>query len=452
MRSRERSGQIGLRGVLSEVESFQPTKDQELAERARRAAHLIVMAAVTIYPSWTLFDFLMAPDWWKTFAALRFLQAGLILVAYAIWRAGRLQTDALVYVAFLGMALQIAFMCAVVPNAVLVPYFLGFSTLFLAAGILVLWDPVHSAIILVASVAAFLIANLWWQARAVSAEVESGGFMFVTLAIVSILLTRMRWQMVREEIDARLRIEAAHQKLERQASELATSNRELERFAGTVSHDLKTPMNRLSLAVGLLEDPELDEAGRREMVGAMRRSIDSASRTIDELLRAAKAQRGGTSGAHGCADLTEVYAELESDLAEELRKVGGRASIDFPGCPKIAMERGNLKSILMNLMTNALKFRSPERRLEIQLRTVCTPGFVVLSVADNGIGIDLDHAGENPLRERRNPNIEGSGLGLRLVEEIVEAAGGHIEVESALDRGATFRVWLPEASRESERA
>jgi signal transduction histidine kinase len=188
------------------------------------------------------------------------------------------------------------------------------------------------------------------------------------------------------------------------------------------------------------------------MVGAMRRSIDAASRTIDELLRAATAQRGGTSAAHGCADLTEVYAELENDLAEELRKVGGRASSDFPGCPKIAMERGNLKSILMNLMTNALKFRSPERRLEIQLRTVCTSGFVVLSVVDNGIGIDLDHAGENPLRERRNPNIEGSGLGLRLVEEMVEAAGGHIEVESALNRGATFRVWLPEASRESERA
>jgi signal transduction histidine kinase len=422
-------------------------KERELEARVRRATTLLAMAAVTIYPSWTVFDVLMAPQWWKTFATLRFLQAGVIAVAYAAWRAERMQSETLIYIAFLGMALQIAFMCAVVPIGVSIAYFLGFSTLFLASGILVLWRPLHSAIVLLLSLAGLLLANVLYEARPLSVLVQQGGFMFLTLAIVSVLVTRMRWQMVREEIDARARMEAAHRALERQAAELASSNRELERFARGVSHDLKTPINRLSLAVDVFEDPSLDEPSRQETMRVMRRAITAASRTIDELLQAAWAERAGASGAVHAADLADVYAEVESELGEEVRKAGGRAEADFDAGRSVAVERGKLKSILHNLMTNAVKFRSPCRPLEIRMRSARAEGFVVLSVSDNGLGMELERSNGQALPHlvRLHPEIQGSGLGLRLVNDMVETAGGRIEVESALDRGTTFRVWLPES-------
>jgi len=425
---------------------LEASKERELEARVRRATKLLAMAAMTIYPAWTVFDMLLAPQWWKTFATLRFLQAGVIAVAYAGWRVERMRSETFIYIAFLGMAFQIAFMCAVVPIGVSIPYFLGFSTLFLAAGIIVLWRPVHSAIVLLLSLPVLLLANVLYEARSLSVLVQHGGLMFLTLAIVSVLVTRMRWQMVREEIDARARMEAAHHALERQAAELASSNRELERFARAVSHDLKTPINRLSLAVDVLEDPSLDEPGRRETVQGMRRAITAASRTIDELLQAAWAAPAGAPGQHA-ADLAEVYAEVESELGEEVRNGGGRAEADFDAGRSVAVERGKLKSILQNLMTNAVKFRSPCRPLEIRVRSDRAEGFVVLSVSDNGLGMELARRNGHALPHlvRLHPEIQGSGLGLRLVNDMVETAGGHIEVESALDRGTTFRVWLPES-------
>jgi signal transduction histidine kinase len=426
---------------------LEASKERELEVRVRRATKLLAMAAMTIYPSWTLFDMLLAPQWWKTFATLRFLQAGVIAVAYAAWRVERMRTETFIYIAFLGMAFQIAFMCAVVPIGVSISYFLGFSTLFLAAGIIVLWRPIHSAIVLLLSLPVLLLANVLYEARPLSVLVQQGGLMFLTLAIVSVLVTRMRWQMVREEIDARARMEDAHHALERQAAELASSNRELERFARAVSHDLKTPINRLSLAVDVLEDPSLDEPARRETMQVMRRAITAASRTIDELLQAAWAEPAGAPGGQHAADLADVYAEVESELGEEVRKGGGRAEADFDAGRSVAVERGKLKSILQNLMTNAVKFRSPCRPLEIRVRSTRAEGFVVLSVSDNGLGMELARRNGHALPHlvRLHPEIQGSGLGLGLVNDMVETAGGRIEVESALDRGTTFRVWLPES-------
>jgi signal transduction histidine kinase len=418
----------------------------ELEARAARAASLLVFAAVTIYPAWTIFDFLLAPGWWRTFATLRFLQAGVIGLSYLLWRAKRISTDVLVFVAFLGMALEIAFMCAVVPEEALVPYFLGFSTLFVAAGVVILWPPDRSLIVLVAALTALMAANALGEARSAFTLVEHGGLTFVTLAVVSVLVTHMRWEMLRDEIDSHAKIEGARRALEHQAGALASSNRELDRFARAVSHDLKTPMNQLSLAISVLEDSSVDEALRQQTVRDMRRFIQSAARTIDELL--AGAHRTAGQPAVGGVDVMEVYRELDSLLGEEIRKAGGCASVDFSQCRKIAIDRGKLKSILLNLLTNAVKFRSPARPLEIRLQTVRAPGSVVLSVSDNGLGIDLKGKDAKTLANsaRCHPEIPGSGLGLRFINEAIEAEGGRIEVESEIDRGATFRVWLPEAA------
>src|SRR5205807_7309350 len=83
---------FGMELVAGAGAHLAANKERELEVRVRRATTLLAMAAMTIYPSWTLFDMLLAPQWWKTFATLRFLQAGVIAVAYAAWRVERMRS------------------------------------------------------------------------------------------------------------------------------------------------------------------------------------------------------------------------------------------------------------------------------------------------------------------------------------------------------------------------
>jgi signal transduction histidine kinase len=436
-------------------EIFDRTQVRELDARARSAAAVLAIAATVIYPAWSQFDYLIAPGLWVRFAAMRFLLAALVLLVYFVWRRRRVSTEALVYVAFLGMAIEIAYMCAIVDVGALLPYFLGFSTLFVAVGIIVLWRAVHSIVVLLAALVALMIFNGIFYERPLTVLVQRGAFVFVTLAVVSIILTQMRFRMVRDEISARLRVEAAHEKLEEQAAELASSNRELARFARVVSHDLKTPMNRLSLAVDVLEDPTLQEEDRQLALHSIRDALGFASRTVDELLVAARAGRRDAAKEREAVDLAALYAELEPELREELRRSSGRVITRFDDCPSVVIDRAKLKSILQNLLTNAIKFRAEERPPEIRVTSHTSGSFAVLAVADNGLGMELDDeaagAAALPLRRQR-PEIQGSGLGLGLVKDIVESEGGRIEIESELGRGSTFRVWLPDPKASERQA
>ena len=104
-----------------------------------------------------------------------------------------------------------------------------------------------------------------------------------------------------------------------------------------------------------------------------------------------------------------------------------------------------LHSILYNLISNALKYRASDRESEISLSADTVGEEVLLQVADNGIGIDLEQHGANLFKmyHRFTDLREGRGLGLYLVKVQTESMGGHIEVQSQVGKGTTFSVWLP---------
>jgi signal transduction histidine kinase len=105
----------------------------------------------------------------------------------------------------------------------------------------------------------------------------------------------------------------------------------------------------------------------------------------------------------------------------------------------------NLRTILLNLLANALKYRHPGRPPQVRLRTRMAAGHPVLEVQDNGLGIDLDRHGEEmfQLFRRFHPEAAaGTGVGLFLVNRLVQAQGGHIEVASQPGHGTTFSVFL----------
>jgi two-component system phosphate regulon sensor histidine kinase PhoR len=115
---------------------------------------------------------------------------------------------------------------------------------------------------------------------------------------------------------------------------------------------------------------------------------------------------------------------------------------------EITFNRRKLRSIIYNLVNNSIKFRSPHRRPEILIRTEIEGNYIILSICDNGVGIDEDKCDKIFSKYFRVENeIEGSGIGLYLINEIVKNCGGKILVESKKGIGSTFKVFfqIPEA-------
>ena len=110
---------------------------------------------------------------------------------------------------------------------------------------------------------------------------------------------------------------------------------------------------------------------------------------------------------------------------------------------EITFSRRKIRSIVYNLINNAIKFRSSERQLKIVVTTNKEKEFIVISVKDNGIGIDESKFDAIFSKYYRSENaIEGTGIGLYLVKEIVSNAGGKVLVKSQLDKGTEFQVYL----------
>ncbi len=120
-----------------------------------------------------------------------------------------------------------------------------------------------------------------------------------------------------------------------------------------------------------------------------------------------------------------------------------------PNLPEIYVDRTRLREVFQNLIDNAAKFMGdqPSPQIWIEARADDNPQFVLVSVRDNGVGIDPRHTQRIfSLFERLDQRVEGTGIGLTLVRRIVEAHGGKIWVESeGLGRGSTFYLTLPTA-------
>jgi PAS domain S-box-containing protein len=223
-------------------------------------------------------------------------------------------------------------------------------------------------------------------------------------------------------------------------------NTDLDNFVHMASHDLKGPIGNLEGLLGVLLKKmalSLDE-DTREIAGLLKGSLGKLRQTVKDL--ATVSQAGQVFAQTGPVALAEVLAEVQQDLKPQLDDADASLHADWQ-VPALAFPRKHLRSILYNLVCNAVKYRSPDRRLAIAVGTVAGDGLVTLTVADNGSGLSpAQRARLFTLGQRFHPGVEGSGVGLYLIKRIVENYQGHIEVESREGEGTTFRIGLPAAT------
>ena len=248
-------------------------------------------------------------------------------------------------------------------------------------------------------------------------------------------------------------IRKLNQELSRRAAELEATNKELESFAYSVSHDLRAPLRHVVGYSELLQRQAqslLDEKSQR----FMRTILESAKRMgnlIDDLLAFSRIGRAETKKTK--VDLKQLVEEGVAEIGQYTRsrdiawKIGA-----LPVCYG---DRSMLRLVVVNLVSNAVKFTRMRRPAEIEIGSAArNQDEVEVFVRDNGAGFDMQYV--NKLfgvfeRLHLSEQFEGTGIGLATVQRIIHRHGGRVRGEGALDQGATFYFSLPKAPAAAER-
>ncbi len=227
-------------------------------------------------------------------------------------------------------------------------------------------------------------------------------------------------------------------------NELVKANQALDSIVHIAGHDLRSPINNLKALLNIHRHSESD-AEKAQLFRYMEESVRRLDQTVAGLLRILETQNPSESLVHALS-FANALEIVMADYAQEARQLGARLLPDFFDCPGIRYNETYLLSILRNLVSNALKYRSPRRPLQLEITTGRSGAFVVLTVRDNGIGMDGTQVREKLFKpfSRLSSQADGKGLGLHLVRNMVERNGGSIRVESTPDVGTTFRVYLKE--------
>ncbi len=225
--------------------------------------------------------------------------------------------------------------------------------------------------------------------------------------------------------------------------ELIRQNNELQQFSYTISHNLRGPVASLTGLLSLINKTDLTE-DNKEIFQRISESVQILDTTIKDLSNIIDI-RNDISRVKQKIHLENEVEEIKTLLKKEIEDNQIDIQTHFQDEPYIFSVKPMLHSVLYNLVSNGIKYRSMERKSLITLRSLAKPDCSIITIADNGLGIDMEKFGPKlfGLYKRFHLHTEGRGLGLYLVKLQVEALEGQIDVESVLEQGTKFTLTLP---------
>ena len=234
--------------------------------------------------------------------------------------------------------------------------------------------------------------------------------------------------------------------LKSQVEQLALSNRELEAFSYSVSHDLRAPLRHVIGFVDLLnaKNTEALDDKSRHYLQVISEAAQKMGNLIDDLL--AFSRMGRSEMMKATVDFNPVVTEIVKELSEEAN--GREIEWHVAPLPSVLGDSAMLRQVMMNLIANALKFTRPRSPAKITIGAVDEETETRFYVRDNGVG--FDEAYINKLfglfqRLHAAEEFEGTGVGLAIVQRIVMRHGGRVWAEGTVEGGATFWFSLPKA-------
>ncbi|RYF91832.1 MAG: hypothetical protein EOO03_00375 [Chitinophagaceae bacterium] len=250
---------------------------------------------------------------------------------------------------------------------------------------------------------------------------------------------RKRTAELEEEIVRRKKQEAG---LEKMSHELQARNTELQQFAYLTSHNLRAPVTNLRSLLKLFDKTVMSERNRM-LFDKIEISVANFNQMLSDLNEILSARKREVTPFKTLVIENELQFVLQS-ISETATEQNLNLSYDFSAAPIVECSQEVLHSVLLNLLTNAIKYKQPGSNPEVSIHTHLEANFVVLTVKDKGIGINLEkHASRlfTPY-QRFHHGTDGKGLGLYLIKTQVEKVGGRITVESKENSGTKFCVFF----------
>lgn len=250
---------------------------------------------------------------------------------------------------------------------------------------------------------------------------------------------------IRERKQIEQKILSLNRELENKISELETSNKEMESFSYSVSHDLRAPIraiNGFSKVIEKRHSSQLDEEGKSLLHTIMGEAI-RMGQLIDDLL--AFSRLGKKEIEKSKVDMTDVVKEVVQEILK-INEQNYHAKITVDNLPQAACDRGLIKQVFVNLIGNALKYSFQNPEPAIQVGSYSEKNTTVYYVRDNGVGFDMKFYNKlfGVFQRLHNPeDFSGTGIGLAIVKRIIVRHGGRVWAEGMVNKGATFYFSLP---------
>lgn len=308
--------------------------------------------------------------------------------------------------------------------------------------------------------------ELYWENMTISPIYDEKGVVINYLGIKQDISERKKAEeeilglnlSLERKVKARtLDLENSNLALEKAREEAEQANHAKSDFLSRMSHELRTPMNSILGFAQLMEMGQLD-AGQQKSISHILKSGKHLLDLINEVLDISRIEAGRVSISVEPVEITNVI----TDVIETLHPLASTKNVNLvinnqiPGLVYVRADKQRFKQILLNLLNNAIKYNNKDGSVWVEIEQIHgNENRIRISVKDNGIGIDPNDLDKvfSPFERvgAEQTNVEGTGLGLAVVKQLIGLMGGNQGVESKIGKGSNFWIELPEAISELTR-
>ena len=246
------------------------------------------------------------------------------------------------------------------------------------------------------------------------------------------------WISIQRDITDEKKLETEKEHLIR---ELTQNNKDLKQFSYITSHNLRAPLSNLIGLLNLIEDIPVNNPELEEILAGFSKSTHLLNETINDLVKVIII-KDNPSMQKEEVSLKEVFENVFNQLSFQIELHKPIIKLKFDRVPLLNTNKAYIESILLNLLTNSIKYKSENRKLKISITAEQIDHKAILTFKDNGIGIDLERNRDKVfgLYQRFHNYPDSKGLGLYLVKSQVETMGGTISIDSEVNKGTTFTI------------
>lgn len=223
--------------------------------------------------------------------------------------------------------------------------------------------------------------------------------------------------------------------------ELTQNNSDLRQFSYITSHNLRAPLSNLLGIIKLLDLSLVTDDTNSLLLKNFEECTLQLNDTVNDLINVLII-KNNVNAKKETLDMQEIFKRVFNSIQTTIDRSDVQLEVDFSEANEVQFNRTYLESILLNLLTNAVKYSSPKRQPVIKIYTKNAPEGVKLFFSDNGLGIDLKRYKDRifGLYQRFHDHADSKGLGLYIVNSQIRVMGGEIDIESEVDKGTTFII------------